>query len=100
MSERACRYCGCTENRACAFDDPMDPGLGFELVCGWIEPDVCSNPVCVAALGGLEVQVADRLPAMMAPEQRLKDAQAIVRHIARCVGGHFAADEIERQVAS
>lgn len=34
-SDRACRYCGCTDDRAC-------PGG-----CAWVAPDVCSAKACV-----------------------------------------------------
>jgi hypothetical protein len=45
-TEAKCRYCGCTENRACVIDG--DP-------CYWVVPPgyrgnengVCSNPACV-----------------------------------------------------
>lgn len=34
-TERACRYCGCTDDHAC-------PGG-----CAWVAPDVCSSRECV-----------------------------------------------------
>lgn len=35
MTDRTCRYCGCTDDRAC-------PGG-----CAWVAPDVCSSKPCV-----------------------------------------------------
>lgn len=40
---RACRICGCTEDRAC---------LGG---CSWIEDDLCSNPECIETASTVEV---------------------------------------------
>lgn len=37
--DRACRICGCTDDRAC--DTAGGP-------CHWVETDLCSNPNCVA----------------------------------------------------
>lgn len=34
----ACRVCGCTNNQACVTDDGP---------CHWVEPDLCSAPICV-----------------------------------------------------
>jgi len=71
MSVRECKFCGCSERRACqliavrtwnktASDvDPLILQLGAALVlvpadaqtsiipCSWLLPDVCTNPLCV-----------------------------------------------------
>jgi hypothetical protein len=41
--ETRCRYCGCTESRACVFNDN-----GIPRACWWVtkERDVCSAPLC------------------------------------------------------
>jgi hypothetical protein len=54
---RACRVCGCTQERAC-----VDPEHGC---CWWVEPDLCSHcgePAIVAA-------EYDRLLAELSPEE-------------------------------
>lgn len=37
---RACRHCGCTQERACITPDGP---------CWWTAPDVCSSPPCQVA---------------------------------------------------
>ncbi len=41
-----CRYCQCTEQRACVLGS--DPLSGEVITCWWVLEDVCSNPDCVA----------------------------------------------------
>lgn len=56
-----CKFCGCTDERACqvpiVFDEHEPGGVvvwggdpkkadGF-MPCWWIEAEVCSNPACV-----------------------------------------------------
>jgi hypothetical protein len=38
-----CRFCGCTEDRACVFEY-----IGLPVACWWVtkERDVCSAPAC------------------------------------------------------
>ena len=47
---RQCRFCGCTEARACA--TPTGP-------CGWLDETTCDAPVCrVAAIAELQLRFA------------------------------------------
>jgi hypothetical protein len=93
--ERACRFCGCTEARACVTLDQHADGMA----CWWLTEDVCSNPVCDAALNE---DLANRVTALMLPRMVKQligkdqaDAEAvgmdIVKLIARVVGGHLLA---------
>lgn len=56
-----CRFCGCTEERACRIYfaqsgsviyrlvfDPMESD--FDIPCSWLVPGVCNSPVCVEKL--------------------------------------------------
>jgi len=52
MSERKCRVCGCTDERAC--ETPAGP-------CFWVEPDLCSGCLMSARLSDV---VATRLAAI------------------------------------
>jgi len=80
MTERTCRFCGCTQDRACLTNDDA---------CYWIAQDVCSNPVCDAAMReGLLKMVEGELPATMSGEDREAYALEIVQLTARVVGGH------------
>lgn len=36
---RTCRVCGCTHNRPCVY---THPGLREDVLCHWVEPDLCS----------------------------------------------------------
>lgn len=64
MSRRECKFCHCTERRACRLVAVMLPGVdpyilppGIALVppgadaqivpCEWAFPGICSNPACV-----------------------------------------------------
>jgi len=53
-----CKFCGCSDRRPCAIamrmmdDQPMLALAGqvstFTSACGWIAPEICSAPACVA----------------------------------------------------
>lgn len=74
---KECRYCGCTEDRACILSDGslLDPGTP----CAWLPGAafVCTNPVCVAAHLGLLNEIPYHAPD-----------SGLVRYFARAVGGH------------
>ena len=85
MSIRACKFCGCTEDRPCylievfpmpGFNHPylLLPGghvaAGTEtrvIPCAWLLHDVCTNPACVekayleARSLALELSILDEL---------------------------------------
>jgi hypothetical protein len=46
-SNPACRYCGCTEDRACRIRIPWSHYA--TISCRWVneEKDLCSNPACI-----------------------------------------------------
>lgn len=46
---RACRFCGCTDARAC---------ITTKGPCRWVEADICSAPECVDARADELVQIA------------------------------------------
>jgi ParB family chromosome partitioning protein len=49
---QACRECGCTEETACQFYE------GSHKSCAWKEPDLCSNPKCLARAKSKSVQTS------------------------------------------
>lgn len=44
-----CRFCGCTENKACTFTI-----AGVVCACYWIDENVCSAPACLRAAEKLD----------------------------------------------
>lgn len=65
LSPGTCRFCGCTETRACSFpasDGPLDLEANFSideilnapetLACWWVDSPrtLCSNPRCLAQI--------------------------------------------------
>lgn len=42
-NDRACRICGCTQERGCVLSQELDD----VETCAWAEPDLCSNPACL-----------------------------------------------------
>jgi len=85
MTERTCRYCGCVEARVCVFFNHS----GDAVPCWWIAEDVCSNPVCDAALNEKLVErvAHDHLEGIQ------PKALAIVQQVARIIGGHEIVDD-------
>ena len=79
-----CRFCGCTEARACGLLalPPNDPGLGYVIEptvvrCSWADADctVCTNVSCLEAWrrespAELDVDVHD-VVAQAAPRSRI-----------------------------
>lgn len=90
MTVRACRICGCTENRACVIND--EP-------CSWISADVCSNPVCDAAaheqLAARIVFVTSNMPP---PPDAARTADVLLALVARTVGGHEIDSDTIREL--
>jgi hypothetical protein len=71
--------------------------------CSWIADDVCSNPVCDAALNDdLVGRVAEQVLAELQSGCTVPADAAlrIVQLTARCVGGHFALEEMEAEQAA
>jgi hypothetical protein len=91
MSVRTCKFCGCTEQRACrlievfpvpGFHHPyvLSPGTlvpndveASIVPCAWLLQDVCTNPVCVqkaygeARLLALELAIAAEMKGVEFP---------------------------------
>jgi hypothetical protein len=48
-----CKFCGCSEDKPCAIHMAIRSEFGFDettladLPCGWLIPNVCTNPACV-----------------------------------------------------
>jgi hypothetical protein len=52
VTSGTCRYCGCTEERACILGIRTHPRLGRAFTtCAWWnkQKTVCTNPTCIAA---------------------------------------------------
>lgn len=70
--EEHCVVCGCTQMNAC------------EGGCSWIEPGLCSNPVCVM-FARMFHDLRELIKHRRSPEA-LRDAQKTVKRAARMLG--------------
>ena len=68
----ACRICGCTETNACIVDNPE---VGLPVPCWWVEPDLCSNPACVAAAAAAREPIAQTVDLVAALRQSIEEAK-------------------------
>lgn len=72
-----CRFCGCTEKRACQIpmtfiaEDSAKPAIAmpgqvslFTLSCDWLIPNVCTHPLCVEKAYAEACALVDELIAM------------------------------------